>query len=191
MKFLYILFFSIFLCSCASIPNEQYNSTAAEYNVSLGFGYFRERQIDRAREKFLRALTQDPNSSEVQLAMGYFLLQLKQFDQAKPYYMKALKLAPNSPAVLNNYGAYLCETGKYQVAIKYFLDAANNPQYLHPDAAYENAGLCALKIPDKKKASNYFRKALQFNPLRKRSLLEISRLKRYHLRHGNGSPHTI
>ena len=158
---------------------EQYNPTAAEYNVRLGLGYFREGQIDRARENFLRALKQDPNSAEIQLSMGYFLLQLKQFDQAKLYYERALKLAPNSPTVLNNYGAYLCQTGKYHMAIKYFLDAARQTQYLHPDAAYENAGFCALKIPDKKQAANYFRKALQFNPLRKQSLLEISRLRRY------------
>lgn len=187
MKRLFILFLSIFLFSCASDQTEPYNPTAAEYNIQLGIGYFREGQVDRAREKFLRALQQAPNLPEVQLAMGYFLLELQQADQAKSYYEKALKLAPNSPSVQNNFGVYLCRVGKYQKAIGYFLEAAKNAQYLTPDAAYENAGLCALKIPDKKQACRYFAEALRYNPLRyNKSLLEICQLKRYYMGHGKG-----
>ena len=147
-------------------------------------GYFREGQVDRAREKLLRALQQAPNLPEVQLAMGYFLLELKQTDQAKPYYEKALKLAPDSLAVQNNFGVYLCRVGEYQKSISYFLKVAKNANYLHPDAAYENAGLCALEIPNKEQARHYFQEALRYNPLRKKSLLEIRRLKRYHGSHG-------
>lgn len=187
MKLLLILFISIFLFSC-SIQQEpsidSHNPTAAEYNIRLGMGYFREGQVDRAREKLLRALQQAPNLPEVQLAMGYFLLELKQTDQAKPYYEKALKLAPDSLAVQNNFGVYLCRVGEYQKSISYFLKVAKNANYLHPDAAYENAGLCALEIPNKEQARHYFQEALRYNPLRKKSLLEIRRLKRYHGNHG-------
>ncbi len=187
MKQLLILFLSLSLLACASNQAEQHNPTAAEYNIRLGMGYFQEGQVDRAREKFLRALKQAPNLPEVQLAMGYFLLELKQVDQAKSYYERALKLAPNSPEVQNNFGVYLCRIGEYQKSIGYFVKVAKNEQYLHPDAAYENAGLCALKIPDKEQARRYFEEAKRYNPLRKQTLLEIRRLKGYHDNYGTGT----
>ena len=50
------------------------------------------------------------------------------------------------------------------------------PSYKRPDEAYENAGLCALRIPDSAKAEKYFRKALEINPKRHSSLYQLAQL---------------
>ncbi len=161
------------LSACASVDQTPYNPMAAKINVRLGLGYMQEGQIDRAREKLLRALDEAPDLADAQLAMGYFLLELHEIDQARPYYQKALKLAPDLPEVQNNYGVYLCRTGQPKASIEYFLSAASNPHYLHPESAYENAGVCALKIPDKRRAKGYFRKAHRYTHQTMQSLLEI------------------
>lgn len=184
MKFFFTMIVACCLCACSTTHNLiDPNPSAAEYNIRLGLGYLAEGQVPRAREKLLRALSQAPNMPEVQLAMGYFLLQINQLNQAGDYYQRALRLSPDSPEVQNNFGVYLCRAGQVRLAIKYFLRAATNSRYLHPDSAYENAGLCALKIPDKSQAKQFFEQALKFNPTRKQSLLEIARLKRYYRGH--------
>jgi type IV pilus assembly protein PilF len=83
---------------------------------------------------------------------------------------------PGSGAQLNNYGAFLCRQAQYQKADEYFLKAVKDPKYEHTAGAYENAGLCAMAIPDPAKAKTYFTKALEQDPSRAESLYELVQL---------------
>lgn len=179
MKRLFILFFILFVSGCASMPSHS-DQVAARCNVQLGLAYLEEGANQRAHDKLLLALQQNPDSVDVQMAMGYFLSKIGEKKAAIPYYQRAIQLAPKSPRVQNNYGVFLCSTGRANASIGYFLAAAHNPQYASADKAYENAGLCALKVGDKRQAFRYFKQALKYNPARKKSLLEIHRLKGYH-----------
>ncbi len=49
-------------------------------------------------------------------------------------------------------------------------------QYGHTAAAYENAGLCALAVPDIERAKLYFSNALKQDPDRRESLYELVKL---------------
>jgi type IV pilus assembly protein PilF len=59
--------------------------------------------------------------------------------------------------------AYLCENGRYDEGVKRFLEAAHNPLYPTPEAAYTNAGVClrAAKRDDEARANM---RALQLKP---------------------------
>ncbi len=179
--FLFLSMIFLFGCS-ANLMNVQAKEsssnlqTAADFNVRLGLGYLKEKQIARSKSKLLLALKQAPSSSEVQMAMGYFFLQTGQIENARQYYEQALQLDSNSGSVQNNYGVFLFHAGDYKKAINYFKKAAKNPNYLNTAAAYENAGLCALKIPNRSLASFYFKKALKYDSKRKRSMAELKRL---------------
>jgi len=151
-------------------------TTAAKINVRLGMAYLDRHDISRAKQKFLLALDQGPYIPETWYSMGYFMEATGNTEQAQKYYLKAIKVAPDRGDTLNNYGTYLCRNGNYQTSITYFMKAIKDPKYLDPAAAYENAGLCALKIPDHTNAAMYFKRALAEDPTRATSLIKLAEL---------------
>lgn len=154
--------------------SQQKLSDAASYNTQLGMAYLKQGDMPRAKRKLLAALELAPDSPDVNVAMAYFLEKTGDTAESKNFYKKALALAPNSGSQLNNYGTFLCRTGNYKEAEKYFLKAVGDVQYINSAGAYENAGLCASAIPDYPKAVIYLSKALEQDPHRKQSLLEIA-----------------
>lgn len=158
-------------------PAKQADLTkAASFNTQLGLGYLKQGNRPRAKQKLLLALQQAPQSADVNAALAYYFEQTNEFDESRSYYLKALKYSNNSGAQLNNYGAFLCRQGNYKKAETYFLKAVQDVQYLNTSGAYENAGLCALEIPDYDKATLYFTTALNQDPSRKQSLYELVKL---------------
>lgn len=155
---------------------EEKKISAAKINDQLGIAYLERHDIQRAKQKFLLALDQAPNIPEPWYSMGYFLESSGDREQAKKYYTKAVELAPERGDVLNNYGTFLCRSGDYQGAVNHFLKATRDPKYLEVAAAYENAGLCSLKIPHDSDAMKYFEKALREDPNRTSALLELAEL---------------
>lgn len=161
------------------------NLTAAKYNVQLGLAYLQQGKPPRAKQKLLLALKQGPKWPEAYEAMAYYLEMTGSPKESNAYYKRAIELSDSSGNSLNNYGAFLCRRGRYQAAEKYFLAAVKDNNYLEPAGAYENAGLCAMGIPDNKKAIAYFRKALQKDPRRITSMIESAEIyykqKKYNL----------
>ena len=162
--------------SQSPVKNKADLSKAATYNVQLGLGYLKQGDTVRAKKKFLTAMKQEPNSSDVNAALGYFYEETKEIDKAKTHYLKAISLSSNNGAQLNNYGAFLCRQGEYKEAESNFLRAVKDEHYIHTAGAYENAGLCALATPDNQKAKHYLTQALNQDPLRKKSLYELVKL---------------
>lgn len=177
---LLILTFIIF-SGCSHTSNTQVrvvkkSQTAAGFNVQLGLGYLEQGNMQRAKIKLLLAMKQAPDWPPVLNAMAYFLEKTGDVAEATKYYNRSLELSPHDGSVLNNYGTFLCRQKHYQEAEKYFLQAVDDPNYLTISEAYENAGLCALAIPDNKKAIQYFDKALLQDPSRPASLYELAAL---------------
>lgn len=172
------LFIGLPLSACTITPTlqQKQNITAAGYNVQLGLAYLRQAKMPQAKAKFLKALQQAPNWPAAQEAMAYFLEITGDKQAAENYYLQAIKLAPSDGAALNNYGTFLCRVKRQQVAEKMFLLAIKNPNYLNSAAAYENAGLCALTLPNIAAAQYYFQKALQQEPTRVTVLLELAKI---------------
>lgn len=148
----------------------------ARINAQLGIAYLEKNDVQRAKQKLLLSLNQAPNIPEPWYSMAYFLEATGNKQEAKAYYIKAIEVAPKQGEAKNNYGTFLCRSGEYQAAIQQFALAAHQPNYLNPAAAYENAGLCALKIPDNTLASSYFKLALKSDPTRSLSREKLARL---------------
>ncbi len=151
-------------------------SEAASYNTQLGLAYLNQGNRSRAKHKLFLALSQAPDSPSVNAAIAYFMEKSGEIGEAQTYYKKAMAVAPKVGAQLNNYGAFLCRQGQYSQAEEYFLKAVKDYEYAHTAGAYENAGLCAMAIPDNTKAMNYFAKALEQDPSREQSLYELVNL---------------
>jgi type IV pilus assembly protein PilF len=168
-SFILLLQCSLLIQACSTID------TSA--NVNLGLAYLEQNKPELAKYRLLLALEQAPGDDIVQDAFAYYLEKTGAFAQAKQHYLLAIHIAKHSGAAKNNYGTFLCRRGQYTEAIQYFLAASQDLYYLNTANAYENAGLCALKIPATKQAKEYFAKALAINPSRTRSLSNLAKIR--------------
>lgn len=167
LKYQAILLFSIlFIQACSTVDHQA-------ININLGLAYLQENKPELAKYRLLLALEQAPHDEFTQGAFAYYLEKTGEFAPAEQHYLLAIRFAKHPGAAKNNYGTFLCRRGKYQQAIDYFLAASHDFYYLNTANAYENAGLCALKIPDFKQAQTYFAKAIAVDPSRKNKLSEL------------------
>jgi type IV pilus assembly protein PilF len=175
---LVVLAAPVALTACSSSPKkfQEHRDTSADINAKLGLSYMQQGDYDTALEKLKRALDQDPNSVAANHYIAELYKVLNNNELAEEHYKKALRLDGNDPAIQNNYGVFLCDRKRYEEAEKHFLLATRISSYRHPDEAYENAGLCALRIPDAKRAETYFRQALEINPLLPNALYQMALL---------------
>jgi type IV pilus assembly protein PilF len=141
---------SIALCAaliaaCGSAPRAQgaeNKADAAKYNVQLGVEYIRQGNLGLAKEKLERAEKQNPRDPNVHSSLALLHERLGDRKKADAHFKTALRLAPRSPDISNNYAVYLCRTGRHAEGVKRFEDAARNPLYRTPEAAWTNAGVC-------------------------------------------------
>jgi type IV pilus assembly protein PilF len=160
--------FAFIMSGCQMIitnpKDDNQNMAAANANVKLAIAFLNQGYTKEAKQKLLLAQKIAPQNPAVWYGMGYFQENTGSFDQAGKSYEKALRLAPKNGAAHNNYGCYLCRKGRYAESIKHFILAVQDPEYLEIGGAFENAGLCALKIPNRKLAIQFFKKALAQDP---------------------------
>jgi type IV pilus assembly protein PilF len=145
--------------------NSKNYEQAASINVQLGLQYLAQGSVSRAKQKLLLAVEQNP-SLQSYGALAYFYEKTGESNVAGEYYLKAIAEEPSAGAGHNNYGAFLCRQGQYQQAEQQFELAVNDPNYLNDAGAYENAGLCALLVPNQQQAISYFQRALRQDPKR-------------------------
>lgn len=157
-------------------PREVEPEQAALTNLRLGSEYLQRGDRERALEKLLRAVEQDPDLGAAHAYLGLTYEQLGQPAEADKHYRAAVRLDGNDPAVQNMYAVYLCRHDRITQAEKHFLAAIKIPTYATPETAYTNAGVCALKIPDPERAERYFREALALNPRYADALWQMARL---------------
>ncbi len=174
------------LSACSTTPPDEgtkdmaaitkQNSIAADYNVQLGVGYLQQGDMARSKRKLLLALDQAPNWPPAIDAMAYYLETTGDNKSAETYYLRAISVAPKDGSAHNNYGTYLCRTKRFQQADQQFMMAVQDPNYINTAEAYENAGLCAMQVPNNVTALAYFQKAIMADPKRPVSYLELSQL---------------
>lgn len=178
---IYVLLIGL-LSSCQSVPDGIITNSKSQkqdvvaLNVQLGMRYLAQGNTPRAKQKLLTALKWDSNSLSAITAMAYFMEKTGEQKKAQALYQKALALKPLQGEPLNNYGTFLCRNGNFKEAESYFLKAVNDVNYVNTAGAYENAGLCALQVPDRSKAASYFKMALKHDPKRRQSIQGLLRI---------------
>jgi type IV pilus assembly protein PilF len=176
---LLLLFVLSSLTAChtlTSTPDSGHDKkvTAAGLNIQLGMAYLERHEVQRAKQKFLKALREAPQLPEVWYSLAYYFEVTGDKPRATRCYLRALELAPKRGDTNNNYGTFLCRSHHYKDAIKHFLIATQDVEYLDTASAYENAGLCAELVPAPRAAISYFESALKQDPNRSMSLLGLA-----------------
>jgi type IV pilus assembly protein PilF len=154
------------LSACNSMPprSENANDEAAGYNVQLGLGYLQQGNLAVAKEKLERALKESPRNPKVHSAMGLLYERLGDPKRADDEYRTALRYAPKDPDVANNYAVFLCKSNRTEEGVKYFLEAARNPLYRTPEAAYTNIAVCLRAAHRDEEAKQNLQQALTIKP---------------------------
>ncbi len=155
----------LLLAACASNnPHKEKAHEAAAYNVQLGLTYMSQNDLELAKDKLDRAYSQDPDNADVRSARATLYARLGEKDKADAEFRAALRLAPHDPRMVNNYAVYLCQNGRTDEGVKRFLEAASNPLYPTPEAAYTNAGVCLRSAKRDEEARVNFMRALRLRP---------------------------
>lgn len=167
---------------CASTAERKAEQGAqrklVDTNIQLAAGYLQQGQFDAAKEKLDKALEIQPDDPQANSVMALLQWRLKNYEAAERHFQRALgsKTDGINPDVQHNYGAYLCDRGRTEEALMWFERAIANPQYLTPDLANLNAGLCLLKKSDRPAAERHLREALTRNPNLAPALLQMAKL---------------
>jgi type IV pilus assembly protein PilF len=149
---------------------------AAKINLQLGVGYLQEGNLPIAKEKLERASSEDPHNPEVHGAMALLDERLGKDKEADKEFRTALELDSHDPSMLNNYAVYLCSHQRADEGVRYFEQAASNPLYRTPWAAYTNAGVCMRAAHRDADAAQRFARALQSNPAYPEAVFQASDL---------------
>ncbi|KJY83386.1 pilus assembly protein PilW [Vibrio galatheae] len=177
MPLLFIIVVLI-LAGCSFAPSVQHDESIqrAEARIALGVGYINKGDMTKARENLQLAYEHAPNYYRSQLSLAHYFELVGEPDSAQHLYQSALTQHPNNGDVLNNYGTFLCKQEQYTQADDYFHQAIAQPSYFLTAASYENAALCAMKAGNTLQASDYLKRALDYEPKRARSILTLAKL---------------
>ena len=169
------------LAGCAATPEragepQPDRRKVAELNTQLGIAYMRERDHTRAMSRLERALRADPTYAPAHTAMALLYDRLGEPEQAERHHRDAVRVDPKDSYARNAYGTFLCARGRLDEADAQFRAALENPLYETPWIALTNAGRCALKAGDRRKAETYFREALRREPRFAPALIAMAEL---------------
>ncbi len=148
----------------------------AESRIALGLGYLKGGSTIRAHDNLQQALTHAPQYYRAQLSMAHYYETVGEEKKAEGMYKRSLRQHPKNGNVLNNYGTFLCKRGQYKKADRIFNKAIEQPYYYLIPASYENAAFCALKSKNKDRAKHYFTRAIEHDPHRPKSILQLAKL---------------
>jgi type IV pilus assembly protein PilF len=150
--------------ACASNKPPPSLSQAAAVNLQLGSGYLQQGNLALAKQKLERALSEDSHNPQIHSTLGLLDERLGKDKEADQEYRTSLSLAPHDPALLNNYAVFLCSHNRATEGVRNFEEAANNPLYRSPWAAFTNAGVCSRQAHHDAEAQELFVRALRSNP---------------------------
>lgn len=168
-QMLSVLIVTVLLVGCASQQQQEKDGkdlkARARAHTDLGAIYLRDRKLEIALEEFTIATKIDPSFGLAYNGLGLVHSALGQDDLAELNFKRAIQIEPNNSESHNNYGGFLCARNRIDESVKEFMAAVSNPLYTTPAMAYTNAGICALRKQDTANAENYFKQALQIEPL--------------------------
>lgn len=136
----------------------------AKVHTELGMAYLEGGQLTVALDEARIALNSDSSYPLIYNLLGLTHMQMKEYPLAEEHFERALRLAPGDPEINGNMGWFLCQSGREARSFAHFEAAAKNPLYATPARPLVNAGFCASRIKDYKRAEDYLTSALRLDP---------------------------
>lgn len=155
-------------------PVQNEGRRKAKVHVELGQAYFQAGRYGVALDEARAASIYDAGYAPIYQLMGQVHMFLEENAIAEANFAHALRLAPGDPEVMNAYGWFLCSAGKERAGLDLLTTAARNPYYQTPARAYNNAGLCQLRLNNDKAAEEYLLRSLDTDPTNVQALYHLA-----------------
>ncbi len=179
-KLVLVLMASLLLAGCITEGEDDRPKPSAKKaslaNLNLGAAYLRQGDAEAAVNKLQRAVDLDAHNAQAQATLALAYERIGRDEEADKHYQLAMRHSSEDAVIDNLYGAYLCRNGRFDEAQPFLLRAANNPRYRTPEAAYANAGICAMRDGRLEDAEGYLRSALRTNPRYPDALWNMAKL---------------
>jgi len=194
MKMGLLFLVSLMLAGCVTTASnsnqsvEQSPAYRAKLHTELGATYFSRGAYVVALHELNTAISDDEDYAPAYGMLGLVYFHFHENDKAEINFRKALTLTPNDPDLLNNYGWFVCQARDPSKSISYFRHAWENPLYATPEKAYDNGGVCALKMGNPSAADEDFHEALKANP---QDAIAIYQLAELYFKQGNNTDANI
>lgn len=159
-----------------TVKDSSQRNQASMYNMQLATDYFRQGNLQLAKDKIERALEQDSRNPHAHVVAGLLYQQLREPDKAEHHLARAHSLDSKNSEISNSYAQFLCSQGKVAKGEKMLLTAATDLLYKTPETSYVNAGHCVRSGGDLKRAEQHYRKALSLRPNYTPALLAMAEL---------------
>ncbi len=175
------LFSLILLSGCVSVTDNSRERRSdpiqiADSRIALGLAYFEQGLWERTRQNLESAVQVAPNYYRSHLTLAFYLQEVGEPEQAENAYQRAISYATRNGDVYNDYGVFLCRQNRFEESQAAFAKAIAQPHYYKIASSYENAALCALKDNDLENAKNWFQKAIDHEPNRPISSIQLATL---------------
>ena len=133
-------------------------------HLNLAIGYYQQKQWISALDDVKKALQSNPNLADAYSVRALIYMEMGETGLADENFQHALAISPGNPDFSNNYGWFLCQNGRAVQSIPYFEAAIKSRTYESPAKAFNNAGVCSIKLKNESAAEHYFLKAFQLSP---------------------------
>ncbi len=169
------------LAGCVTETNNRLSQNrdpqkAVKAYVEAGMLYLQRNQMENAHRTLNRAYDIDPNDAGVNNGLALFFSIEGDKAQTEKHFKKALATDPGFAQARNNYAAFLFSEGRYQDAIEQLERVTTEYRYEKRFAAFENLGLCYLRVGRVEDAEKSFNRALKLNPSLPVSTLEMAEI---------------
>ncbi len=144
--------------------------------VKLAIAYMREGRLDVAMQKIKQGIDVEPDNGEAYNVLALLYQQLGENRLAQENFERAVRLQSRNPYIRNAFGSFLCSQDKFEDADEQFQAALANPLYRTPEIALTNAGICARQRNDLSASEEYFRRALEQQPLFPQALYQMAQV---------------
>ena len=151
----------MFLVGCATSEEARQK---AQIHLRLGTHHLTQGDSSSALRELLEAEKLDPKDPHIRFALGWAYSAKGRFSQALEQYQEVIKLDPKYTEAYNAMGATYLEMGKWDEAIESFQQALKDLLYLTPFYPLNNIGWAYYKKGDRRKAIEYYRRALSQKP---------------------------
>lgn len=136
----------------------------ARLRLELGISYYQQRKYAIALEELKQSTEIDSNYPDPYSVLGLTYMDLGDKRQAEEAFQKGLSLDRNHSDLNLNYGWFLCQNGREKESIPRFVAVARNPLYSAPVKPLQNAGICAIKMNDRKMGEQFLMAAYDTDP---------------------------
>lgn len=164
------------ISTTTNVPPKTDDADAARKYYQLGARYFRNGNLELARDRLQRAIAFDPDLAIAHSVLALTFERLDNERLAAEHHDKAVRAEPSNPSVRNAYAVFLCGRERFDEAREQFERAARIPENDDAEVTLTNAGVCFSNKPDATVAEAYFRQALEENPRYGEALLQMALL---------------